>query len=98
MASFGTASVLVQRLRSPQWRMLQASPKKPTRCAELRQEKDSPPLVKYTLVVVLIVLASWAAIMYANSTGALGDGWSKISACVGDVLSCNSASSKTQNQ
>ncbi len=78
--------------------MLQASPKKTTRCAELRQEKDSPPLVKYTLVVVLVVLASWAVIMYANSAGALGDGWSKISACLGDVLSCNSASSQTENR
>jgi len=75
-----------------------SSSKKRSRCAEFRQEKDTQSFVKHTLLVVLIVLASWLGIMYAKSGSALSDDWSKISACVGDVVSCSLASPETEKQ
>jgi hypothetical protein len=71
--------------------------KKTSRCAEFQQEKDGQSFVRHTLLVVLIALAFWLAIMYANFGSALS-GWNKISACLGDIVSCSSASSNTENQ
>jgi hypothetical protein len=71
--------------------------KKTSRCAEFQQEKDSQSFVRHTLLVVLLALAFWLAIIYANFGGALS-GWNKISACLGDIVLCSSASSKTENQ
>lgn len=64
---------------------------KTRRFDEFPQEKDSQSFVKYTVLVVFFVLVLWVSIMYANSGSALSDGWRKVSACVGNVVSCDSA-------
>ncbi len=51
-------------------------------------EEDGQGLVEYTLIVLLVALVFWVAIKNTNIGTALGDGWSKISSCVGTPSSC----------
>ena len=73
-------------------------PLKTRRSDEFPPEKDSQCFVKYTLLVVFLALVFWVSIMYVSSGSALSDGWNKISACVGNVVSCGPASQKTDDQ
>ncbi len=52
-------------------------------------EDDGQGLVEYTLIVLLVALVFWVAIKNTNIGTALGDGWSKISSCVGTPSSCS---------
>jgi Flp pilus assembly pilin Flp len=55
-------------------------------------KNDGQALVEYTLLVLLVALVFWVAIKNANLDSALADGWSKITACIGNVVTCTSAS------
>ncbi len=50
-------------------------------------EEDGQGLVEYTLIVLLVALVFWVAIKDTGIGTALGQGWSKITGCVGDVNS-----------
>jgi Flp pilus assembly pilin Flp len=55
-------------------------------------EEDGQGLVEYTLIVVLVALVFWVAIKNTNIGSQLANGWSKVTACVGDPSACNSSS------
>ena len=55
-------------------------------------EEDGQGLVEYTLIVVLVALVFWVAIKNTDIGSGLASGWSKITACVGDTVNCDSAS------
>ena len=55
-------------------------------------KEDGQGLVEYTLIVVLVALVFWVAIKNTNVANGLASGWSKITACVAEPASCNSAS------
>jgi Flp pilus assembly pilin Flp len=55
-------------------------------------EEDGQGLVEYTLIVVLVALVFWVAIKNTNIGSQLSNGWSKVTACVGDPSACNSSS------
>jgi Flp pilus assembly pilin Flp len=59
---------------------------------KLLHTNDGQALVEYTLLVLLVALVFWVGIKNANVGSALSDGWNKIAACMGDVVSCSSAS------
>jgi len=55
-------------------------------------EEDGQGLVEYTLIVVLVALVFWVAIKNTNVGNQLASGWSKVTACVGNPTTCDSAS------
>ena len=55
-------------------------------------EEDGQSLVEYTLIVVLVALVFWVAIKNTNVGNQLASGWSKVTSCVGNPASCDSAS------
>jgi len=55
-------------------------------------EEDGQGLVEYTLIVVLVALVFWVAIKNTDIGNGLASGWSKITACVAEPTSCDSAS------
>ena len=55
-------------------------------------EEDGQGLVEYTLIVVLVALVFWVAVKNTDIGNGLASGWSKVTACVSDPSSCNSAS------
>jgi Flp pilus assembly pilin Flp len=55
-------------------------------------EEEGQGLVEYTLIVVLVALVFWVAIKNTNVGSQLASGWSKVTACVGNPSSCDSAS------
>jgi Flp pilus assembly pilin Flp len=55
-------------------------------------EEEGQGLVEYTLIVVLVALVFWVAIKNTNIGSGLASGWSKVTACVGDPATCDSAS------
>ena len=55
-------------------------------------EEDGQGLVEYTLIVVLVALVFWVAIKNTNIGSQLANGWSKVTACVGNPSSCDSSS------
>jgi Flp pilus assembly pilin Flp len=55
-------------------------------------EEDGQGLVEYTLIVVLVALVFWVAIKNTNVGNQLASGWSKVTSCVGNPASCDSAS------
>jgi Flp pilus assembly pilin Flp len=58
----------------------------------LMTEEDGQGLVEYTLIVVLVALVFWVAIKQTNIGSQMANGWSKVTACVGDPSACNSSS------
>ena len=59
---------------------------------KLWTEEDGQGLVEYTLIVVLVALVFWVAIKNTNIGSQLSNGWSKVTACVGNPSSCDSSS------
>ena len=55
-------------------------------------EEDGQGLVEYTLIVVLVALVFWVAIKNTNIGNGLASGWSKVTACVSNPSTCDSAS------
>lgn len=55
-------------------------------------EEDGQGLVEYTLIVVLVALVFWVAIKNTNIGTQLANGWSKVTACVGNPSGCTSSS------
>jgi Flp pilus assembly pilin Flp len=55
-------------------------------------EEDGQGLVEYTLIVVLVALVFWVAVKNTNIGNGLASGWSKVTACVGSISTCDSAS------
>jgi Flp pilus assembly pilin Flp len=51
-------------------------------------EEDGQGLVEYTLIVVLVALVFWVAIKNTD----VGNGWSKVTSCVGNPSACDSSS------
>ena len=58
----------------------------------LIREEEGQGLVEYTLIVLLVALVFWVAIKSTNIGAELGNGWSKITACVAAPTSCTSGS------
>ena len=58
----------------------------------LMTEEDGQGLVEYTLIVVLVALVFWVAIKSTNIGSELANGWSKVTACVGNPSACSSSS------
>ena len=54
--------------------------------------EDGQGLVEYTLIVVLVALVFWVAIENTDVGNQLASGWSKVTSCVGNPASCDSAS------
>jgi len=55
-------------------------------------EEVGQGLVEYTLIVVLVALVFWVAVKNTNIGNGLASGWSKVTACVGSISTCDSAS------
>jgi Flp pilus assembly pilin Flp len=55
-------------------------------------EDSGQGLVEYTLIVVLVALVFWVAIKSTNVGSGLAAGWSRVTACVGTPVSCDSSS------
>lgn len=55
-------------------------------------EEDGQGLVEYTLIVVLVALVFWVAIKNTNIGSQLANGWSKVTACVGNPSGCTASS------
>ena len=55
-------------------------------------EEDGQGLVEYTLIGVLVALVFWVAIKETDIGEGLSSGWSKVTACVGTPVNCDTAS------